>query len=41
MKILLCLAAATNVLACRTIPPDQSAELSLRVDGFVKASGIT
>ena len=40
MKLLLCLAAAASVLACRTIP-SRSAELSLRVAGFVKASGIT
>lgn len=41
MNLVLCLAAALTALACRTIPDGRSQELSLRVAGFVKASGIT
>jgi hypothetical protein len=40
MKFLACLAALA-VLACRSNPARPPAELSLRVAGFVKASGIT
>jgi len=41
VKLVLFLAAVASVLGCRTIPAGRSAELSLRVAGFVKASGIT
>lgn len=41
MRLLLLLVAASTVLACRMTSPRQAQVLSLRVAGFVKASGIT
>jgi hypothetical protein len=41
VKLLLCIAAALVTLGCRAAPAGRTAELSLRVEGFVKASGIT
>jgi hypothetical protein len=42
VRVLLVFAVASSLLACRSAPADAAAaQLSLRVAGFVKASGIT